>query len=268
LPAWGFCVILKTERMASWDDLNGSSAPAAGESSRQADVRRMFEAIAPTYDLLNSLLSANVHKRWRPAAVRWAGFQPGDRVLDVATGTGELALVLARTVGPAGQVVGVDFCAPMLALGRRKAAHRKRLGIRFLLGAAEALPFPDGTFDGATMGFALRNVTDVLRTLQEMARVVRPGGRVVNLELTRPHHPWLRWLYDFYSRHGLPWVGRVLSRHREAYTYLPHSIRNFLSVEEVKDLMREVGLDSIQVYPLTGGIATVHVGVKGGKGKG
>lgn len=232
-----------------------------------AYVRRMFGEIAPTYDLLNSLLSANLHKRWRAVAVRRAGLKPGDRVLDVATGTGELALALARTVGPAGPVVGVDFCAPMLALGRRKAARRKIAEIRFLLGAAEALPFPDDTFQGAFMGFALRNVADVVRTLQEMARVVRPGGRVVNLELTRPHHPWLRWLYDVYSWHGMPWLGGILSGRREAYTYLPRSIRNFLSVEEVKDLMQEVGLGSIQIYPLAGGIATVHVGVKGEKGR-
>lgn len=236
--------------------------------ARGAYVRRMFGEIAPTYDLLNSLLSVNLHKRWRAVAVRRAGLKPGDWVLDVATGTGELALALARMVGPAGPVVGVDFCAPMLALGRRKAARRKLSGVRFLLGAAEALPFPDHTFDGAFMGFALRNVTDVVRTLQEMVRVVCPEGRVVNLELTQPHHPWLRWLYDFYSWHGLPWLGGILSGRREAYTYLPRSIRNFLSVEEVKDLMREVGLDSIQVYPLMGGIATVHVGVKGGEGKG
>lgn len=235
--------------------------------SQGADIRRMFEQIAPTYDLLNSLLSANLHKRWRPAAVRRAGFQPGDRVLDVATGTGELALVLARVIGASGQVVGIDFCAPMLALGRRKAARRQPPKIAFLLGAAEALPFPEGIFDGATLGFALRNVTDVAWTLREMARVVRPGGRVVNLELTQPRHPWLRWLYHFYSWHYLPVIGGILARQREAYTYLPRSIRNFLSVEEVKDLMEGVGLDPVQVYPLAGGIATIHIGVKSGKRK-
>jgi demethylmenaquinone methyltransferase/2-methoxy-6-polyprenyl-1,4-benzoquinol methylase len=224
----------------------------------------MFGEIAPTYDLLNSLLSVNLHKRWRSVAVRRAGFGPGDGVLDVATGTGDLALVLARTVGPSGQVVGVDFCEPMLAVGRAKIARKRPGRVVLLSGSAEALPFPDQTFDGATMGFALRNVTDVARTLREMARVVRPGGRVVNLELTRPRHPWLRWFYDFYSGHGMPFVGGIISGRREAYTYLPYSIRNFLPVERVKEIMQAAGLDPVWVYPLAGGIATIHVGVKCG----
>jgi len=232
------------------------------ETKAQA-IRRMFAQIAPRYDLLNSVLSANLHQYWRTVAVREARLRPGHWVVDVATGTGDFALALARAVGPTGQVVGVDFCEPMVALGREKTRQRGAAAtIVFVLGEAEALPLPDGVFECATIGFALRNVTSVEQTLREMARVVKPGGRVVSLELTRPRWPGLQGLYALYSAHLIPRLGGWLSGQPQAYTYLPASIARFISPTELGGMLVKVGLEPVRERSLAGGIATVHVGLK------
>jgi demethylmenaquinone methyltransferase/2-methoxy-6-polyprenyl-1,4-benzoquinol methylase len=226
-------------------------------------IRRMFARIAHRYDLLNTILSANQHHLWRRKAVEWARLRTGDWALDVATGTADFALALARRVGPQGRVVGVDFCEPILARGRAKVARsRYRRTVHLGLAAAEALPFADDTFAAATIGFALRNVTSVEQTLREMSRVVRPNGRVVTLELTPPDPGWFRRLYEWYARVVIPRLGGWLSGQPEAYAYLPQSIATFMSPEALAELMRTCGLVEVSIHRLSGGVATVHVGVK------
>lgn len=224
-------------------------------------VREMFAGIAHRYDLLNSILSFSRHKAWRRKAVRLARLQPGDRALDVCTGTGDFALDLYRAVGPGGTVVGCDFCAPMLRVGRNKtdAASQGRIGM--LVADALALPYRDGLFDCVTVGFGIRNVADVPRAFAEMARVAKPGGRVVCLEFNRPRNPLLRAIVAFYELKVLPRIGALLSR-SDAYTYLPKSIQAFHSREELAYMMRAAGLTDIQVHDLNFGSVCIHLGVK------
>ena len=228
---------------------------------KEAAVKEMFGQIAPTYDLLNSLLSLNIHKRWRPVAVAAAHLPRGGKVLDLATGTGDLALLLARTVGPDGLVVGADYCEPMLRIGQRKVRAGQG-GVRLAIGAADHLPFADDSFDAATMGFALRNVPDRANCLKEMARVVRPGGWVVNLDLTRPRPKPMAWFYRLYQDKVMPTVGGWISGRREAYQYLPKSIQEFPPPEAIAETFRAVGLEEVSWQSLTCGVATVHSGRK------
>jgi len=225
-------------------------------------VREMFTSIAPVYDRLNSIISLGLHRLWRRTAVRLSGLKPGDSALDVATGTGDFAITLAKAVGPTGRVVGIDFSEGMLRLAHEKI---KRLGldgvIQFEWADALALPFADGEFDAATVGFAGRNVTDLKGMFSEMRRVVRPGGRVVHLELSRPTLPIFRDIYRIYFYHLVPVVGGALARSRSAYGYLPESLSVFPSPEEVARVMREAGLVKVRYYPLALGTVTVHVGV-------
>lgn len=228
--------------------------------SKEAAVREMFAQIAPTYDLLNALLSFNVHVRWRRAAVEAARLSPGARVLDLATGTGDVALLAAEQVGAEGLVIGVDNCLPMLQAGVRKLARRSGTGIRMVVGRADSLPFADGVFDAALMAFALRNVPDPAGCLREMARVVRRGGWVVNLELTRPRHALLALVYRWYQDRLMPLIGGLLSGRREAYTYLPRSIQEFSPPQEVARWFEQAGLEEVSWQSLTGGLATLHRG--------
>ncbi len=226
-------------------------------------VNRMFASIAGRYDLLNTLLSFNRDKGWRRFAVSKAGLKAGSWALDVATGTGELALELAREVGPRGRVVGVDFCEEMLRVAREKVEGGGHEGqIEFKAGRAEALPFPAEVFDGATIGFALRNVADIGASLREMGRVVKKGGRVVVLEFTQPENPLFRRAYYLYFFRILPLIGGLISGRKDAYTYLPHSVLAFPTRAGLKGMMEEVGLRDVTIYPLTGGIVAVHVGTK------
>lgn len=228
---------------------------------KEAFIKDMFAQIAPTYDRLNSILSLNVHRLWRPVAVRAAAPPPGGVVLDLATGTADLALLLAAAVGPGGLVVGTDFCEPMLRLGQAKV--RRRGGpVRLAVGAADELPFAAETFDAVTMAFALRNVPDAGHCLREMARVTRPGGWVVNLELTRPRPRLLREFYRIYQDSLMPSIGGWLSGRREAYSYLPRSIQQFPPPEAVAELFRGAGLEEVSWQSLTFGLATVHRGRK------
>jgi demethylmenaquinone methyltransferase/2-methoxy-6-polyprenyl-1,4-benzoquinol methylase len=230
--------------------------------SKEARIREMFAQIAPTYDLLNSVLSLGIHHRWRAAALACAQVRPGSVVLDLASGTADLALGAARLVSPGGRVVGADFCRPILALGAAKARRRRAEAMAFVVASADHLPFPDGCFDAVVMGFALRNVPSIEHCLAEMARVTRPGGWVVNLDLTRPTRPWLRPLYRFYQDRLMPFVGGLISGRREAYTYLPKSIQAFPPPEEIAEVCRRVGLGQVRFESLSGGLATIHCGCK------
>jgi len=222
-------------------------------------VHKMFSSIAPRYDLLNTLLSLNRDRYWRRFAVERSGITQGGHALDVATGTGKLAIELANAVGPSGKVVGVDFCREMLDIAKEKC---RGLCVELAEGNAQKLPYPDNEFDLATVGFALRNVESVEKTLEEMARVVKPGGRVISLEFTQPDNVLFRGLYYTYFFRFLPLVGRIVSRDKEAYSYLPASVAGFLSKGELGDVMERIGLKDIEIYSLTGGIVAVHIGVK------
>jgi demethylmenaquinone methyltransferase/2-methoxy-6-polyprenyl-1,4-benzoquinol methylase len=215
----------------------------------------MFDRIAGLYDVMNSVMTAGMHHRWRARAVELAQLRPGDRALDVATGTGDLAVALSGAVAPNGVVVGCDFSDEMLARARAKAP-----ALRFEWADALALPYADDEFDAATVGFGARNFSDLERGLAEMARVVRPGGRVVILEITQPTREPLASFYRGWFDHLVPALG-TLAGDRAAYSYLPSSVRRFPSPAELAALMARSGLGQIRYILTAGGIIALHVGV-------
>lgn len=217
-------------------------------------MRAMFDRIAGVYDLMNSVMTAGLHQRWRERAVDLAHVERGARALDVATGTGDLALALERRVGPAGEVIGSDFSERMLELARRKTAD-----VRFEAANALALPYRDGSFDAATVGFGARNFADLAGGLAEMARVVRPGGRVVVLEITTPQRPPLSWFFGLWFDRVVPALGR-LAGDPDAYSYLPGSVRRFPGPEELAQALASAGLVDVRWLLTAGGIIALHVG--------
>ena len=208
----------------------------------------MFDRIAGVYDLMNSVMTAGLHHRWRARAADLAAAGPGDRVLDVATGTGDLALELARR---GAEVVGSDFSEGMLELARRKAP-----AIRWEQANALALPYPDGDFAAATVGFGARNFSDLDRGLAEMRRVVRPGGRVVVLEITQPQRPPLSTFFSVWFDRIVPLLGRF----DEAYTYLPNSVKRFPGPRDLAGRMASAGLTDVRWILTAGGIIAIHHG--------
>ena len=275
-------------------------------------VRAMFDRVAAVYDPLNTLMTAGLHHRWRSRAVDFAKVGPGDRVLDVATGTGDLAIELARRVSPGGEVVGSDFSEGMLGRARIKgvkalrdisaqsssdslrdvssngsshngSSHAVRpASLRFEWGDALALPYADSSFDAATVGFGARNFSDLRRGLVEMARVVRPGGRVVVLDFTTPTRPPLSLFYRVWFDRVVPLLGKLtapltglLPKSRdsgsgttiaEAYTYLPNSVKRFLSPAELAGEMEQAGLVDVRYLVTAGGIVTIHAATVPGDG--
>ena len=226
-------------------------------SDKATYVHRAFTAIADRYDLLNTLLSFNQDRRWRKSTVSALEMKGPQTVLDVATGTGKLARELERTVREGGSVVGIDFCEPML-----RKAQAQIDSTRLVLATSESLPFPDNRFDGATIGFALRNVPDMEKTLREITRVMKPGGRVVCLEFSRPRRPITRSLHRLYLLRVLPIVGWLISGDKEAYLYLPRSIMEFPSAEDLKAVMEKAGLERVRFRFLTWGVVAIHIGTK------
>jgi demethylmenaquinone methyltransferase/2-methoxy-6-polyprenyl-1,4-benzoquinol methylase len=226
-------------------------------------VLKHFTTVAARYDLMNTLLSFGLHHLWKRTAVKMLGLKPGDRVLDVCGGTGDLALLAARVVGPRGRVCIYDINRAMLKAGRPKAARSPLAGrILYLQGDAERLSCPDQVFDAAMVGFGIRNLTHPERGFQEMHRVLKPGGRLLCLEFSQPTWSWFRWLYDLYSFYFMPLAGRIMVGSRQAYTYLPESIRMFARPQEVSAVLEEIGFSQVRCRRLTNGIAAVHVGVK------
>lgn len=218
----------------------------------------MFRSISGRYDRANTVLSAGVHHRWRAKAVRFSGAREGDSVLDCATGTGDLAIAFHKKVGAAGRVVGTDFVPEMIELARTKAPH-----LTFEVADVTALSYPDATFDIASISFGIRNVNDPRRGIAEMARVLRPGGRLIVLEFGQPPNRFFRSLYDWYRRHVLPRVGGAITGRREAYEYLEASAAAFPSGDAFVQLMREsASFASIDAKPLTFGIAWLYRGVR------
>jgi demethylmenaquinone methyltransferase/2-methoxy-6-polyprenyl-1,4-benzoquinol methylase len=216
----------------------------------------MFDRIARVYDLMNSVMTAGLHHQWRRRAADLAGVGPGDRVLDVATGTGDLAIELAGRVAPGGEVVGTDFSEEMLVHARGKAP-----GIRFEWGNALELPYADGEFAAATVGFGARNFSDLEQGLAEMARVVRPGGRVVILEITTPQRPPLSTFFSLWFDRLVPLIGKVAGD-SDAYDYLPNSVKRFPEPSGLAAALQRAGLEQIRWVLTAGGIIALHVGVK------
>lgn len=246
---------------------NGGSTeaePAAG-TLEEPQVRAMFDRIARVYDRMNSVMTAGMHHRWRERAADLAQLRAGARALDVACGTGDLALELARRVGPGGEVVACDFSEQMLALARTKAAERDarepgpHAPIRVEWANALELPYRDDEFAAATVGFGARNFSDLDRGLSEMTRVVRPGGHVVVLEITTPTRPPLSTFYRVWFDRVVPALGKVAGD-ADAYTYLPSSVRRFPGPQELAATMERCGLRQIRYVLTAGGIIAIHVG--------
>ena len=229
--------------------------PQSGTMS-EPQVRAMFDRIAGFYDLMNSVMTAGLHHRWRARAADLASLGPGDSALDVACGTGDLAIELARRVGTGGEVIGSDFAEEMLERARAKAPE-----LAWEWGNALELPYASGRFDAATVGFGARNFSDLDRGLAEMTRVVKPGGRVVVLEITTPRKPPLSTFYRVWFDHVVPLIGR-LTGEREAYTYLPSSVRRFPGPEGLAATLERAGLSDIRWVLTAGGIIALHVGTK------
>ncbi len=236
--------------------------PQAGDGRRD-QVRTIFSEIAPRYDLLNHVLSLNIDRRWRRAAVdrlEVGDEGPGCRVLDACAGTYDLSLELVGREGFSGRVVAADFAGPMLVEGLPKL---RDTSVAPVCGDSLRLPFADGVFDRAMVAFGVRNLADLERGFSELARVVRPGGRVVILEFTTPPNPIMRHLYLFYFHRVLPLIGRVVSGHPWAYTYLPESVREFPGPEALSGLLKEAGFAQVGWEYLTGGIAAIHTADRG-----
>jgi len=230
----------------------------AGQKTTEAHARRvreMFANIAPRYDLLNHLLSANIDKRWRRRVVaELKKLLPEDaKVLDVGCGTGDLSIQLVEK--SAAEVTGIDFCGPMLKLAKTKAPQ-----LQFIEGDALRLPFAEASFDGLTIGFALRNLADVDRGLRELLRVLKPDGHVAILEFSHPVNPVFASFVRLYNGRLLPWIGGIVSGSRGAYQYLPDSISRFPNQETLAAMMRAAGFVDVRFENLSGGVAALHVG--------
>ncbi len=227
-------------------------------------VQKMFSSIARYYDLNNTMLSLGRHHAWKRTAVSRIGIRPGDHLIDICAGTADLAILMAEQTGPGGFVTAVDLNREMLDAGRKKVERRGLGGqIRLIHGNAEALELADNAFDGAIVGFGIRNVTDIPKALREMFRVIKPGRRAVCLEFSRPVYASLRAVYNFYSFTVLPFIGRTVSGDRTGvYHYLPDSIRKFPDQETFKQWLLDAGFSEVSYANLSAGIVAVHVGIK------
>ena len=231
------------------------------KASRVADV---FHSVAAKYDAMNDLMSGGMHRIWKQATVEMAAVRPGQKVLDIAGGTGDLAAKFSRRVGPTGRVVLADINDSMLKVGRDRMLDRGITGnISYSLADAEQLPFPDNTFDCITIAFGLRNVTDKARALRSMCSALKPGGRLLVLEFSKPVSPVLEKIYDQYSFHLLPKMGEIIANDAESYRYLAESIRMHPDQNTLRNMMSEAGLSQCQYHNMTGGIVALHKGIKG-----
>ncbi|MFO7708408.1 MAG: bifunctional demethylmenaquinone methyltransferase/2-methoxy-6-polyprenyl-1,4-benzoquinol methylase UbiE [Desulfobacterales bacterium] len=226
-------------------------------------VVKHFDSVARVYDCMNSLLSFGIHHAWKREAVRLLKLRPGEQVLDVCGGTGDLAILAARRAGPQGRVVIYDINRAMITAGLHKVVATPLEGrIRHVQGDAEEIAFPDRSFDAVMVGFGIRNVARMRQGFSEMCRVLRPGGRLLCLEFSRPVWPVFRWLYDLYSFYVMPFIGELAAGSRKAYTHLPESIRMFPLPEELSGMLREAGFCRVAYRRFTNGIAVAHLAVK------
>jgi demethylmenaquinone methyltransferase / 2-methoxy-6-polyprenyl-1,4-benzoquinol methylase len=242
-------------------DPPGTAPWEAERDEFAAGVNRMFDRIAGAYDAMNRTMTAGLDRRWRERAADRAELRPGDRALDACCGTGDLALELARRVGQDGSVLGCDFSQPMLERARDKAARAGVAQVRFEWADALDLPYADGSFDAVTVGFGVRNFADLERGLAELVRVLRPGGRLVVLEITQPQRPPLSWFFRIWFDRVVPLLG-ILAGDRDAYSYLPASVKGFPSPERLAAMIAAAGAGRVRWLLLGGGIITIHSGVK------
>jgi demethylmenaquinone methyltransferase / 2-methoxy-6-polyprenyl-1,4-benzoquinol methylase len=230
------------------------------ERDKARRVRSVFDSVAPRYDLMNDLMSMGLHRAWKAYTVLAADLRPGQRVLDIAGGTGDLARAFARKVGSSGLVVHTDINASMLRVGRDRLLDAG-LVLPTVVCDAEKLPFESESFDRVSVGFGLRNMTHKEQALAEMQRVLKPGGKLLVLEFSRVAPP-LRKAYDWYSFNVLPRLGRFVARDEASYRYLAESIRMHPGQEELKAMMRKCGFGHVDYHNLTGGVAALHVAIK------
>jgi demethylmenaquinone methyltransferase/2-methoxy-6-polyprenyl-1,4-benzoquinol methylase len=233
------------------------------ENEKVQAVMHHFNRVAPKYDFMNSLLSLGIQHVWKRAAMRMLDIQPGDAVLDVCGGTGDLAILAAQRAGAGGRVVVYDINWRMLTTGRPKIDRlAQKNNVHYVQGDAERISFPDATFDAAMVGFGIRNLTHLKRGFTEMHRVLKPGGKLLCLEFSRPTNPVFRGLYDFYSFNIMPLLGALITGSAESYACLPETIRMFPLPEELAEMLARIGFDRVRHEAFTNGIAVAHVGVK------
>jgi demethylmenaquinone methyltransferase / 2-methoxy-6-polyprenyl-1,4-benzoquinol methylase len=249
----------KSSGRSGYTDFGYERVPAAEKAGR---VGRVFSSVARQYDLMNDLMSLGVHRLWKRFVIDLATVRSGERVLDVAGGTGDLAAAFARLTGATGLTVLSDINASMLEQGHARLIDQGVLGVPPVQANAESLPFADRSFDCVTIGFGLRNVTDKDAALRSMYRVLKPGGRLLILEFSKPRSAGLSKLYDEYSFRVLPWLGQAVAQDAAAYRYLAESIRMHPDQETLKGMMEAAGFSRCQYYNLTGGIVAVHRGYR------
>jgi demethylmenaquinone methyltransferase/2-methoxy-6-polyprenyl-1,4-benzoquinol methylase len=232
------------------------------QTAKEQFVHQVFESIAQKYDLMNTLLSFRRHKAWRKFTMAKMAVQPNRKAIDVACGTCDWTISLAKAVGVQGEVIGLDFSKNMLEVGEQKIKSEGFDQVKLIHGNAMELPFDENSFDYATIGFALRNVPDVKHVLVEMKRVVKKGGMVVSLELSKPVWPPFKALYFFYFNQVLPLLGKLFANRYKQYSWLPESLKNFPDSKELAAIFEEAGLVKVETYLLSGGIAALHIGYK------
>jgi demethylmenaquinone methyltransferase/2-methoxy-6-polyprenyl-1,4-benzoquinol methylase len=230
---------------------------------KQAMVADVFHSVAAKYDVMNDLMSFGVHRLWKRFTIDMTGVRPGNKVLDLAGGTGDLTKKFSKIVGPQGKVVLADINSSMLEVGRERLTNQGYVGnIEYVQANAECLPFKDNTFDVITIAFGLRNVTDKDAALRSMTRVLKPGGRLLVLEFSKPTNPLMSKAYDLYSFTALPFMGKVVTNDSESYKYLAESIRMHPDQETLKGMMEDAGLVRVSYHNMTSGVVALHRGIK------
>ena len=233
------------------------------ESQKAQKVAEVFHSVAAKYDLMNDVLSGGMHRLWKRFTIELSGVRPGNRVLDIAGGTGDLTRKFSSLVGPSGEVVLADINDSMLKVGRDRLLDKGVAGnVQFVQADAEALPFPDNHFDVVTIAFGLRNVTRKENALRSMLRVLKPGGRLLVLEFSKPGNPLLAKAYDTYSFSFMPLAGKLITNDADSYRYLAESIRMHPDQETLKGMMTEAGFERVTYHNMTGGIVALHRGIK------
>ncbi len=233
------------------------------KSQKAGQVAEVFHSVAGKYDLMNDLMSMGIHRLWKRFTIELSGVRPGHKVLDIAGGTGDLTMKFSDLVGPSGQVFLADINASMLQVGRSRLTDRGYVGnIDYVQADAEHLPFPDNYFNAVSIAFGLRNVTDKDQALRDMTRALKPGGKLMVLEFSKPTNPLLSKAYDVYSFNALPLMGQLIAGDSNSYQYLAESIRMHPDQETLKGMMEDAGLVNCKYHNMTGGVVSLHVGIK------
>ncbi|MDX1633311.1 MAG: bifunctional demethylmenaquinone methyltransferase/2-methoxy-6-polyprenyl-1,4-benzoquinol methylase UbiE [Marinobacter sp.] len=247
----------------SEDDSTHFGFRKVARSQKAGQVAEVFHSVAGKYDLMNDLMSMGIHRLWKRFTIEISGVRPGHRVLDIAGGTGDLTMKFSDLVGRDGQVVLADINASMLQVGRGRLMDRGYAGnIEYVQADAEHLPFPDNSFNAVSIAFGLRNVTDKDQALRDMTRVLKPGGKLLVLEFSKPTNPLLSKAYDVYSFNALPLMGQLIAGDSGSYQYLAESIRMHPDQDTLKSMMEAAGLVNCKYHNMTGGVVALHVGIK------